>query len=316
MLDALRRRGPVRSGAVVLAAGVVLAALAGPGCSGSDDRAALPSPSGTAAPAGPSSPGPGTASGPGSGSVTAAGPGTTPAGDRPATTDRAVASSTTGTAAAAAAAVPALPGSCPPAGPVPAGVGNRSSVRADLDGDGTPDEVEAFAVRTPAGAGDWRIRVTFAAGGGTDLTLAEDPAPGVVRVLGSARLDGPENAAGPATLFAWTGSGASARIVGLFRVAGCALVPVASAAGQPAAFLVGASVGHQEGVRCEVVAGRRSLVEVLSEPVGRSYRVTRLTLVVDGATLVPTGAAAVSDEAQPPAEAGRIVGCGDVPVTG
>ena len=213
-----------------------------------------------------------------------------------------------------AASGPARPGSCATPDPSPPEVTLRSGVRADLDGDSAADDVTAFALRAPGGAGDWRIRVGFAAGGGTELTLAEDPAPGIVKVLGTAALGGTEQAPGPTTLFAWTGSGASARIVGLFLLAGCDLAPLTAVDGQPAGFIVGGSVGHQEGLRCAVAGGRRALIEVLSERVGTSYRVTRLTYVPDGMALVPMGPAAVTDEAQPPAEAGRIVGCGDVPV--
>jgi hypothetical protein len=317
MQDASRRRGPVRPGAVVTIVAVLLVAVVASGCSGSRDRLALPSPSGTVAgtgPSGPSGASPASTAALVTTTVTSSGIG--PEGATGAVTGATSSTAPSGPSSVGAggASGPARPGSCPSPGPLPAGVANRSAIRADLDGDGAADDVVAFAVRSPAGAGDWRIRVSFAAGGGTESVLAEDPAPGVVRVLGSAALGGTEQAPGPVTLFAWTGSGASARIVGLFRVAGCALAPLTSADGQPAAFMVGGSVGHQEGLRCAVVGGRSALVEVLSEPVGPSYRVTRLPYVPTGTAIAPVGPATVTDEAQPPAEAGRVVGCGDVPV--
>ncbi|MCC6434784.1 MAG: hypothetical protein IT196_07130 [Acidimicrobiales bacterium] len=210
---------------------------------------------------------------------------------------------------------------CAQLAPIPAGAVARSTYEVDADADGAADQVTAYAARANPGEGDWHLRVSFAAGGGSDVTVSDDPAPGVVQVLGSAYL-GSNVEPGPGGLrpaiFVWTGSGASARVIGLYRADGCELLAMSGPNGGPAGFVVGASVGHQEGLRCEGVAGTSLIVEVLSEPdaTGTNFIVTRRAYTRDGNALAVHGTAQDSVEAVPPAEAGQIVDCGDVRLPG
>lgn len=311
-------KGPLR-GVLAVAVAVVMSTAAA-GCTGGDGDA---DGAGTTV-AGASSDTGATTAGGADGEEGAVASGTDRT-ERPATT-RGPATSGTGAPAAStsvtAGTVEApVPDGCAQLGPIPSGAVARTSSSLDADGDGAADEVTAYAIGPNPGEGDWHLRVSFAAGGGSDITLAEDPAPGVIRVLGSAYL-GSTVEPGPGglrpALFVWTGSGASARVVGLYRVDGCELAAMTSPTGGPAGFVVGASVGHQEGLRCEGVAGTSLLVEVLSEPdaTGSSFAVTRRAYTRDGNALVVYGEPQDAIEAVPPLEAGQIVGCGDVRVPG
>lgn len=206
---------------------------------------------------------------------------------------------------------------CAVIGPLPAVAAQQNVVQADVDADGAIDTVVSYALGPNPVAGDWHLRVTFASGGGSDIALAENPAPGTVRVLGTAYIGStvdPGVGGMRPTIFVWTGAGASARTVGLYRVDGCELATMTAPGGQPASMVVGASVGHQEGVRCEGVAGTSLVVEVLSEPNPvAGFDVTRRAFSRDGNSLVLHGSAQVLTQPDPPAEAGQIVGCGDVP---
>ena len=250
----------------------------------------------------------------------------TPAGSRPASgAERGAGAATTAASAGAgglASTRSGASGSTPPCTlPVLAsGAGRLRSISADLDRDGAVDTVTSYAIGPRPGAGDWHLRVSFAAGGGSDAAVAEDPSPGEVRVLGAV-LVGPGTEAGgePArpVLFALMGSGASAQTVGLFRVVGCDLVPMVHRSGGRVAFVVGASFGHQEGLRCETTEEGPTLVEVTSvaHPVS-GFDVTRQIYDREGEHLVVRGAAKVVTEPNAPAEAGRIVDCGAINLNG
>jgi hypothetical protein len=283
---------------------VALAAVAlGAACRGDDDAAVAP----------PSS-------GPASTRATTAAP------DRPAdgaTTTSTGAAGTTGPLAGTTATSSAAPGpsttpvsECATIAPLPPAAGALSSYSGDVDADGAADEITVYAATASPSEGDWHLRVDFGAGGGSDVTLRDNPAPGSMRVLGSAYL-GPEADPGPGgrrpALFVWTGSGASARTIGLFRVDGCELSSM-TLEGGPASFVVGASVGHQEGLRCEAVGEAVVIVEVLSEPdpTGSSHTVTRRAFTRSGHELVPHGELERTASETPPPEAGQILGCGDV----
>ncbi len=212
-------------------------------------------------------------------------------------------------------------GECDTPAAVPATAVARTTYKADVDADGAADTVTAYAAKPGPGEGDWHVRVDFASGGGSDLTLPDDPAPGAIQVLGSAYIGSdvePGVGGRRPALFVWTGSGASARTIGLYRVDGCELSVMTAPGGGPAGFVVGASVGHQEGLRCEGVAGTALLTEVLSESSidGSSYSVTRRAYSRDGNALVVYGTPTDTTEPVPPAEGGQIQGCGDVAAPG
>jgi hypothetical protein len=133
----------------------------------------------------------------------------------------------------------------------------------DIDADGLADTVRSYTVSATPSAGDWHIRVELAAGGGADLTLPFDPAPAGVTVLGGSYI-GSTVDPGPAgvrpAIFATVGAGASASIIGLYRLVGCSLAPVVNGE-----FPVGGGVVHTEHLRCEGVAGTSLLVYVTTE---------------------------------------------------
>jgi hypothetical protein len=135
-------------------------------------------------------------------------------------------------------------------------------VLVDADADGAMDTVRSYAANGSPGAGDWHLRVELAAGGGADLALPFDPAPAGVTVLGGTYI-GSVADPGPQGLrpviFATVGSGASASIIGLFRLDGCNLVEMGDS------VPVGGGVMHSEHLRCEGVAGTSLLVYVTTE---------------------------------------------------
>ncbi len=227
------------------------------------------------------------------------GTGSTPASARP------------GQAGSGATAAPTTGGptnGCATLGAIPAGVTTGSNLRTDVDGDGRADTVGTFR---SADGDQWRLRVVFAAGGGSELVLPVEPGPGMVAALGSAPV-GPPTPARP-VLFVATSSGASSRTVELFGIDGCELVALTNAQGATPSFVVGASLGHQEGLRCDLVGDQRVVVEVLSVPAeAGGFSVTARPFARDGNQLLPAGQATTTLSPTPPLEAGRIAGCGDV----
>ncbi len=324
MLEAGRCRKPLL--VLLLALTAVVGATSG--CRSADDAVELASPAGTSRPADAS---PGTVatpsgtrpgSGPaGSGASANAGAGAGGPGNSASVTTASVpVTSTTVSRPPATETGAASLARCAVLGALPAGAARVRTLSADLDGDGAADTVTSYAVGTRPGAGDWHLRVSFAAGGGSDTAVAEDPAPGEVRVLGAVVLGAGSEPGGETArpvLFVLTGSGASARTVGLYRVDGCDLLPMVDRAGRQASFLVGASVGHQEGLRCENAGDGSTLVEVQSAPNPASgYDVTRRTYTRDGNQLVVLGNGVTRTEPDAPAESGRIVDCGAVDLAG
>ena len=146
---------------------------------------------------------------------------------------------------------------------LPPGIIETAAKLIDVDADGLADTVRSYTVSTTPSAGDWHVRVELAAGGGADLTLPFDPAPAGLTVLGGAYIGsnadpGPDGAR-PA-IFVTVGAGASASIIGLYRLVGCALMPITGGE-----FPVGGGVVRTEHLRCEGVAGTSLLVYVTTE---------------------------------------------------
>ncbi len=144
-------------------------------------------------------------------------------------------------------------GACPAPAALPGGWVESASKLVDVDIDGVTDTVRTYSVNGAPVAGDWHLRVELAAGGGADLALPDDPAPGAAKILGGSYV-GSNVEPGPGglrpALFVTTGAGASASVVSLFRLDGCALVAMGTGS-----FAVGAGVTHGSNLRCEGVAG-------------------------------------------------------------
>ncbi len=124
---------------------------------------------------------------------------------------------------------------------VPKAATEVASASGDVDGDGANDVLRSYLV----GESDWHLQVALAAGGGADVAIATFSG-GSVSVLGGADVDGD----GADEIWARTGSGASATILGLARFASCGLTRVTFAAGDPAELPVGGSVGSASGLEC------------------------------------------------------------------
>lgn len=176
----------------------------------------------------------------------------------------------------------------PPATPacasvtVPAGATRQTTVSAEVDGDGKADELRTFL----DGDSAWHLQVILAAGGGADLELAASDS-GAVAVLGGVDLDGD----GADEIWARTGSGASATILGLIRFAGCSLTRVTFAGGAPVELAVGGSVGTASGVACASPSdpGGAVIGYTASNTGDNEYQVTATTYALEGTVLVQTG---------------------------
>ncbi len=165
---------------------------------------------------------------------------------------------------------------------VPAGATRQTKASADVDGDGKADEIRTFII----GEGDWHLQVLLAAGGGADLSVATFD-PGAVAVLGGFDLDGD----GPEEIWARTGSGASATILGLIRYADCSLTRVTFAGGDPAELAVGGSVGTTSGVECAAPSNPAAAViaYTASNTGDNEYQVTATEYALEGTVLMQKG---------------------------
>ncbi len=200
------------------------------------------------------------------------------------TTTTAEATTTTTERATTTSATPACP-----AVTVPADAQEVTSLDGDLDGDGTADELDSYRLGE-----EWHLQVALAGDGGADLVIPSFGS--TVGVLGGADVDGD----GTDELWARTGSGASATIIGLVRLVDCDLVRVSFADGQPADLPVGGSVGTTSGVECAVAddEGTARVMAHLTTLTGESsYDVVTTTYVLDGTTLTATGTATTTVEA-------------------
>ena len=155
---------------------------------------------------------------------------TTTSTTAPTTTDSAPPSTTTTT----------TPVDCGPPAQVPApGATDVSRKQVDADGDGEGDDAYAYL---DGGVPTVAVRL---AGGTTAVVPTGEPAGTLLGVLGGHDLGG-----GGDTVFVQVGSGASVEVIGLFELDGCTLTRVTLAGGEPAAFAVGGTVTHADGLRC------------------------------------------------------------------
>jgi hypothetical protein len=189
---------------------------------------------------------------------------------------------------------------CPVLDPIPPGSVSFAPVAADFDGDATVDDLVTYTT----GDQQWRIRVTFADGGGADALIAdaEDFAP--PRPIGGYDIDGD----GTDEVFLTVGSGASTILIGFFDVADCVATRITEG-GVPAVFPIGASVGNVSGVSCPVVGEiHRNFAQYVAE---NDYEGGFEPFVLDGAVLTAgpgDGAAFSAEEAFTLA----VLDCGDL----
>ena len=237
----------------------------------------------------PTSP-PTTAAAPTTSSTTVVAPTTTTAAELSTTT-----SSTTTTST-----LPAT--TCPVAPALPDGAVVYAGGDGDYDGDGQLDTAATYQ----AGPDSWRLRITFADGGGADTAIgdAEDFAP--PRPIGGFDIE----ADGTDEIFVSVGAGASTVRIGLFDVAACAAIRVTEG-GSPAVFPVGASIGQISGVVCP---GDGTIERVFAQFVDDDvYEGGFAPYVLDGAVLTGfpgDGAGFAADEAF----ALAVLDCGDLQI--
>lgn len=172
---------------------------------------------------------------------------------------------------------PSPPAACPPID-VPAGSTDVTEASGDVDGDGAADALRSY--RRDDG---WHLAVELAAGGGADTPVTTFDEIGV-SVLGGADVDGD----GGDEVWARTGAGASATILGLARLVDCQLVRVTFGGGQPAELPVGGSVGTTAGLQCEAhLDPSADLTAYTASNTGDStYDVTSTEYALDGTMLV------------------------------
>lgn len=112
--------------------------------------------------------------------------------------------------------------------------------RADLDGDGSPDDIVIV------GDGEtWQIGAELSAGGSVARALSSDPGTDV-RVLSSIDLDGD----GALSVAVVIGGGASNEVFVFVTLVDCSLEVVSRTDGSPATFLTGSSTANVSAVLC------------------------------------------------------------------
>jgi hypothetical protein len=137
-------------------------------------------------------------------------------------------------------------------------------VSADFDGDGAIDSLSTYGTGTASYPAPWHIRLDRASGGSVDAVIPDATGPGNVRPLGGAEISQsgglPPDGSG-VEAFVQVGSGASVALIGIFQYQDCALVRITGpAAPDAAAFPVGGTVTHLDGLSCEGVAGGQRLI--------------------------------------------------------
>lgn len=212
---------------------------------------------------------------------------TTIAASATTTSEPAASTTTTTTTSTTTSTVPITTCPVPPA--LPEGALRFAGGSGDYDGDGQLDS----AITYQAAPDSWRLRITFADGGGTDVAIAdaEDFAP--PRHIGGFDIEGD----GADEIFVAVGAGASTVQLGLFDVAGCVASRI-TAGGTSAVFAVGASIGNVSGVVCP---GDGTIEQVFAQYVDEDlYEGGFAPYVLDGSVLTAfpgDGAVFTVDEA-------------------
>jgi hypothetical protein len=175
---------------------------------------------------------------------------------------------------------------------------------ADVDGDGEPDELSSAS----SGGDAWRLQVALGRGGGAVLDLQSFGGPG--GILGGADVD----ADGADEIWARTGAGASATIVGLFVLDGCELARAAFPDGTDVELPVGGTVGTSTGVECADDGGLLVHTATYTGDGGDDrYEVTTVTYDLDDTDLVERERSTAETSAQDPDFVRYTsLSCGDV----
>jgi hypothetical protein len=167
------------------------------------------------------------------------------------------------------------PGTAPP-GP-PAGASDLSEGLADVDGNGSEDLIQAYAV--PAFP-PWRLRVLLDTGFAAELTLDQPTDAGVqAQAVGGADLGG----GAAEELLVSIGASSSTTSVALFRFRDCHIERITDQAGHQFTLSIGGSIREGYGLEC----GEGQFVTLHAKTTdGRAYEVDRAVNRIDGGTLL------------------------------
>jgi hypothetical protein len=168
---------------------------------------------------------------------------------------------------------------CRPA-PLPSDASDVEEGAGDVDGDGQRDELRSYRA-----ADGWHLHVELATGRSADLATGLLDTGGF-GVLGGADVDGD----GADEVWARTGAGASAVIVGAARLDGCSLTRVSLESGDAADFPVGGSVGTAAGLDCSATDPSGHVTTYLATNTGDStYEVVVVEHRLEGNVLREVG---------------------------
>ena len=192
-----------------------------------------------------------------------------------------------------------------PAVSVPEGAEDVTEADGDADGDHEADELRSYRVGE-----EWHLQVELAADGGADIVIPTFG--GAAGVIGGADVDRD----GTDEVWARTGSGASATIVGLARLVDCELVRVTFATGEPAELPVGGSVGTASGLTCtsDVAPSADLTAFTATYTEGTTYDVVATTYALEGTTLTEQGTSSFTVDSQDEAAFTNVTSfsCGDL----
>jgi len=172
-----------------------------------------------------------------------------------------------------------------------------TTAHADIDGNHRDDTLTVYGTGTDSAPAPYHLHVDLGSGAGAADTVITDADPtGVtsVKALGgsdiTASSGGPPDGSGDEA-FVTIGAGASATLVAVFQLRDCHLTRLTGPnSAQPAAFAIGGSVTHLDGLRCDGSAGGVRLVQLSAESDdGVTYHTTESRLLVDGGQFVVTG---------------------------
>lgn len=208
--------------------------------------------------------------------------------------------------AAAPTTSPATTAAVPTTAPAPkavcgvqsiAGLAKATSVfMADMTGDGAPDVLSTSSV-VAGGQTTWHLHIQFVPkqpgdeNGQVDYAFPADVA-GPVRIVSVpyVGLGAAATTSQSPTIVVEVAQLPSSTVVELYRLDGCAFVPVTAPAGGTFGAVIKSAVNFGSGVRCEGIAGQSLFVTVdaVADPVGgytiidTAYRLTGNALAVYG----------------------------------
>lgn len=144
-----------------------------------------------------------------------------------------------------------------------------SHADGDFNGDTTTDTLTVYGTGTTEQPSPYHAQIELGDSKGAVDTAIADAATDnnqVVKALGGADITSsaglPPDGSG-AEAFVQVGSGASANLIGVFQLIDCTLTRLVGPQGaQPSLFVIGGSVTHLDGLRCDGTAGGQRLVKL------------------------------------------------------